>query len=88
LTTIEFFKRAVIVVLVALVPVLGWFLFDVILIVIGAVLVLLRLVAEPFTRWARFRKSLHLSVRAFSPSRLSLAPVICLLHRSMPNSPT
>src|SRR5262249_51440272 len=55
LTTVEFFTRAVIVVLVALVPVLVWFLFDVILIVIGAVLVavLLRLVAEPFMRWAR-----------------------------------
>jgi len=56
MTTVEFFKRAAIVVLVALLPVMIWFLFDVILIVVGAVLiaVLLRFVAEPFTRWARF----------------------------------
>jgi predicted PurR-regulated permease PerM len=62
MTTVEFFKRAVILVLVALIPVLIWFLFDVILIVIGAVLVavLLRLVAEPFTRWARFPESIAL----------------------------
>jgi predicted PurR-regulated permease PerM len=52
----------VIFVLVALVPVLVWFLFDVILIVIGAILVavLLRLVAEPFTRWARLPESIAL----------------------------
>jgi predicted PurR-regulated permease PerM len=62
MTTVEFFKRTVIVVLVALVPVLLWFLFDVILIAIGAVLiaVLLRLVAEPFTRWARLPESIAL----------------------------
>jgi predicted PurR-regulated permease PerM len=53
MTTVEFFKRAVIVLLIALVPVLIWFLFDVILIALGAVIVavLLRLVAEPFGRW-------------------------------------
>jgi predicted PurR-regulated permease PerM len=62
LTTVEFFTRAVIVVLVALIPVLVWFLFDVILIVIGAILVavLLRLVAEPFTRWLRLPESVGL----------------------------
>ncbi len=62
MTTVEFFKRAVIVVLVALVPVLLWFLFDVILIVIGAILiaVLLRLVAEPFTRWAKLPDAIAL----------------------------
>ena len=62
MTTVEFFKRAVIVVLIALVPALVWFLFDVILIVIGAILVaaLLRLVAEPFTRWAKFPESIAL----------------------------
>jgi predicted PurR-regulated permease PerM len=62
MTTVEFFRRAVIVVLVALVPVLVWFLFDVILIVIGAILValLLRLVAEPFRRWARFPETIAL----------------------------
>jgi predicted PurR-regulated permease PerM len=52
LTTAEFFKRTLIVVGVALVPVLVWYLFDVILIAIGAILiaVLLHLVAEPFVR--------------------------------------
>jgi predicted PurR-regulated permease PerM len=62
LTTAEFFTRTVIVVLVALIPVLVWFLFDVILIVIGAVLiaVLLRLTAEPFTRWAKFPETIAL----------------------------
>jgi predicted PurR-regulated permease PerM len=62
MTTVEFFKRTVIVVLVALVPVLIWFLFDVILIAVGAILfaVLLRLVAEPFTRWARLPDSIAL----------------------------
>jgi predicted PurR-regulated permease PerM len=62
MTTVEFFTRVVTVVLVALVPVLVWFLFDVILIVIGAILVavLLRLIAEPFTRWARFTETIAL----------------------------
>lgn len=62
MTTVEFFTRVVIVVLVALVPVLVWFLFDVILIVIGAILVavLLRLAAEPFTRWAGFPETIAL----------------------------
>jgi predicted PurR-regulated permease PerM len=62
LTTVEFFTRAVIVVLVALIPVLVWFLFDVILIVIGAIIVavLLRLVAEPCTRWLRLPESVGL----------------------------
>jgi predicted PurR-regulated permease PerM len=62
MTTVEFFTRVVIVVLVALVPVLVWFLFDVILIVIGAILVavLLRLVAEPFTHWAKFPETIAL----------------------------
>jgi predicted PurR-regulated permease PerM len=62
LTTAEFFWRAVIFVSVALVPILIWFLFDVILIVVGAILiaVLLRLVAEPLTRWARLPESIAL----------------------------
>lgn len=55
MTKREFFARATIVLLVALVPVLVWFLFDVILVVIGAIIVaiLLRLVAEPFTSWVK-----------------------------------
>jgi predicted PurR-regulated permease PerM len=64
LTTAEFFWRAVILVSVALIPVLIWFLFDVILIVIGAVLVavLLRLVAEPFMRWGKLPEAIALIV--------------------------
>ena len=52
---LEFFERAVIVLLVALVPVLVWFLFDVILVVIGAIIIatLLRLLAEPLTSWGK-----------------------------------
>lgn len=62
MTTAEFFKRTVIVLSVALVPVLVWFLFDVILIVVGAVLiaVLLHLVSEPFIRWCRLPQSVAL----------------------------
>jgi predicted PurR-regulated permease PerM len=62
LTTAEFFKRTLIVLSVALVPLLIWFLFDVILIVVGAILiaVLLHLVAEPLTRWCKLPQSLAL----------------------------
>jgi predicted PurR-regulated permease PerM len=62
LTPAKFFWRAVIFVSVALIPVLIWFFFDVILIVIGAILiaVLLRLVAEPFMRWGKLPEPLAL----------------------------
>ena len=62
MTTAEFFWRAVIFISVALVPVLIWFLFDVILIVVGAILiaVLLRLVAEPFMRWGKLPQTVAL----------------------------
>ncbi|MGB7037606.1 MAG: AI-2E family transporter [Xanthobacteraceae bacterium] len=64
LSTVEFFERAVIVLLVALVPVLVWFLFDVILVVIGAIVVatLLRLIAEPFTAWGRLPQPIALTI--------------------------
>jgi predicted PurR-regulated permease PerM len=64
LTTAKFFWRAVILVSVALIPVLIWFLFDVILIVVGAILiaVLLRLVAEPFMRWGKLPEAIALTV--------------------------
>ena len=79
MTTVEFFTRTVIVVLVALVPVLVWFLFDVILIVIGAVLVavLLRLVAEPFVRWARFPEMIALVCSGFLTA--AVVAVACYL---------
>ncbi len=62
MTTAEFVKRTFIVLLVALIPVLIWFMFDVILIVIGAILiaVLLRVVAEPFARWGRLPQGISL----------------------------
>jgi predicted PurR-regulated permease PerM len=55
ISKLEFFKRTVIVVAVALIPVMVWLLVDVILIALGAVLmaVLLHLIAEPFRRWLR-----------------------------------
>jgi predicted PurR-regulated permease PerM len=64
LTPAEFFWRAVIFVSVALIPVLIWFLFDVILIITGAILiaVLVRLVAEPFIRWCKLPESVALIV--------------------------
>jgi len=64
LTRLEFFKRTVIVLAVALAPVLLWFLFDVVLIVVGAVLVaiLLQLLADPFSRWARLPESAALLI--------------------------
>jgi predicted PurR-regulated permease PerM len=54
----------VIFVSVALIPVLIWFLFDVILIITGAILiaVLVRLVAEPFIRWCKLPESVGLIV--------------------------
>jgi predicted PurR-regulated permease PerM len=52
--TIEYSKRVAIFIAIALVPVLVWFLFDVVLIGIGAILiaVLLQVAAEPF-EWLR-----------------------------------
>lgn len=51
----EFSTRVVIAVAIASVPFLVWYLRDFLLIVVGALLVamLLRLVSEPFVRWAR-----------------------------------
>ncbi|HET7849302.1 MAG TPA: AI-2E family transporter [Pseudolabrys sp.] len=64
LSTAEFFKRTVIVIAVALVPVLVWYLFEVIMIAMGAVLVavLLWLGAEPLTRWLKLPHGLALCI--------------------------
>jgi predicted PurR-regulated permease PerM len=64
LSAAELFKRTAIFVAVALVPVLVWLLFDVILITIGAILVaiLLTLGAEPFTRWFKFPRAIALII--------------------------
>jgi predicted PurR-regulated permease PerM len=63
--TVNFFKRAVIFVSVALVPVLVWYLFDVILIGMGAILmaVLLEVGAEPFG-WIRLPRPIALVLSA------------------------
>jgi predicted PurR-regulated permease PerM len=60
----ELFKRAAIFVAVALVPVLVWLLFNVILIAVGAILIaaLLTLVAEPFTRWLKCPRAIALVI--------------------------
>jgi predicted PurR-regulated permease PerM len=60
----ELFKRAAIFVAVALVPLLVWLLFNVILIAVGAVLIaiLLTLVAEPLTRWLKFPRAIALAI--------------------------
>lgn len=63
--TVQFFKRAAIFVSVALIPVLVWYLFDVLLIGMGAILIaeLLQVVAEPFG-WLRFPRWLALILSA------------------------
>lgn len=60
--TLDFFQRAVIVLLLALTPILVWFLFDVVLIAVGAILVaiLLHLIAEPFARLGRLPQGVAL----------------------------
>jgi predicted PurR-regulated permease PerM len=62
--TVEFTKRAAIVIALALLPLLIWYLRDFLLIVVGAILVatLLTLVSEPFTRWGRLPRSLSLTL--------------------------
>jgi predicted PurR-regulated permease PerM len=62
MNTAEFFKRTLIVLSVALVPLLIWFLFDVILIAVGAILIaiLLHLGSEPFIRWCKLPQSVAL----------------------------
>src|SRR5262249_1707731 len=64
LTADELFKRAAIFVAVALVPVLIWLLFSVILIAMGAILfaVVLTLVAEPLTRRLKFPRAIALVI--------------------------
>jgi len=63
----ELFKRTAIFVAVALVPVLVWLLFDVILVAMGAILIaiLLTLGAEPFTRWLKFPRGIALVISGF-----------------------
>ncbi len=60
----EFFKRTLIVVAVIATPILIWYLFDVVLMAMGAIILamLLWLGARPLTRWAGFPQSVALAV--------------------------
>ncbi len=60
----ELFKRALLVVAVALIPVLVWYLFDVVLMAFGAIILanVLRLGADPFSRWLAIPPSVALIV--------------------------
>jgi predicted PurR-regulated permease PerM len=64
--TIESIKRTAIFVVIALVPILVWLLFDVVLIATGAILIalLLWLVAEPFEKWLRLHHRIALVLSA------------------------
>jgi predicted PurR-regulated permease PerM len=60
----EFIKRCFVALAVALTPVLVWYLFDVILIAVAALLLaeLLRLGAEPLIRWLRIPPHIALAM--------------------------
>jgi predicted PurR-regulated permease PerM len=62
----EFIKRCFIVLAIALIPVLVWYLFDVVLIGVSALLVseLLGLGAEPLVRWLRVPRHIALAISA------------------------
>ena len=63
-TYAETLKLALLVVAVALIPLLIWYLFDLILVVFGAIILamLLRLGAQPFMRWLSMPEPLALLV--------------------------
>ncbi len=63
-TTAEFLKRTAIVVVLAPLPLLAWYLRDVLLVLVGSLLVamLLQLVSEPFVRWCRLSEGFALAV--------------------------
>jgi predicted PurR-regulated permease PerM len=63
-TYAETLKLALLVVAVALIPLLIWYLFDLILVIFGAVILamLLRLGAQPFMRWLSIPEPLALVV--------------------------
>jgi predicted PurR-regulated permease PerM len=66
LSQIEFLKRTFIIVAVAVIPFLIWYLFGVVLMAFGAVILamLLRLIAEPLVRWLKVPGPLALIVSA------------------------
>lgn len=61
---LEFLKRTLLLVAIAVLPVLIWYLFGVILITIGAIILamLLRLGARPFVRWLSLPEPLALAI--------------------------
>ena len=63
-TYVDTLKRSLIFVAVAILPLLVWYLFDVILIAFGAIIVamLLWLGAEPFLRWLSLRQGIALAL--------------------------
>jgi predicted PurR-regulated permease PerM len=63
-THVEFLKRALIVVAVAVIPVLIWYLFGVVLMAFGAIILamLVRLGAQPFMRWLSLPEPLALAI--------------------------
>lgn len=60
----DFFKRTLIVVAVLVTPVLIWYLFGVVLMIFGAIILamVLRLLAEPLVRWLRLPETIALIV--------------------------
>ena len=64
MTYIEFLKRALIFVAIAVLPVLIWYLFGVVLMAFGAIILamLLRRVAQPFMRWLSLPEPLALAI--------------------------
>jgi predicted PurR-regulated permease PerM len=73
MSQIDFLKRTLIIVAVAVIPFLIWYLFGVVLMAFGAVILamLLRLIAEPFVRWLKVPEPLALIV--------SVVIVICIV---------
>lgn len=63
-TDVEFLKRTLIVVAVAVIPILIWYLFGVIMIAFGAIILamLVRLGAQPFMRWLSAPEPLALAI--------------------------
>jgi predicted PurR-regulated permease PerM len=66
-TTREFLKRTAIVVALAPLPLLAWYLRDFILVLVGSLLVamLLQLVSEPLVRWCRVPEGWALAIAGF-----------------------
>jgi predicted PurR-regulated permease PerM len=84
MSTGEFCGRVAIIVGVALVPLLIYFLFDVILMSIGAILIaiVLQHVGRPFMKWMKLPRSIALLISGLIIVTL-VASIICLFGRRM-----